>query len=470
MERAYWKMLALLALLVGFAIRLLHLGHDSFWIDEILTAYVTRTGAPGWLAEAHVHPPFYYMLVTAMAFLFGEGEFFLRLPSLWAGVLGIALLLQLGRTLQLPWVGFWAAVLLVVSPFHLKYAQEARQYALLLAVSLLTYILLLRACRQGGWPVWLGYGLATAVNLYTHYGAFLVLGTQAVLLAAWGVIQLRNGRYSLLRYPLAVAGLVLVLYLPWVVHLFAAVQYNIGPGTSQDTGPQMPLSLWLRLSFLQFGMYEREPAVVLLLCAILGLLIWLRQRRWRETAVALAAMLLPYLFIQLLGVVRGAQLRYVIYVLPFYLLVAAVLPATLLHLWRRYTGHLPFIIATLLLAALIGWRAWPILQYEHRYMASDWVGVLAHLNQTSQKGDVVVGLSLDFSNRFNIVSASLPYYLLQQPTDLPFFFLYGGELTPQELHLLPTNGQKARALYYNWRMPPQFADPTIKVTPFQSSI
>jgi uncharacterized membrane protein len=72
----------------------------------------------------------------------------------------------------------WIAVLLVASsPFHVLYAQEAREYSLWTVTILLSSALLLRSIRRKTKSSWATYALGLAVGLYTFpFTVFVMLG------------------------------------------------------------------------------------------------------------------------------------------------------------------------------------------------------------------------------------------------------------------------------------------------------
>ena len=104
-EHAY-RLLVLTGLLVGFLLRLHRLGAESLWYDETVSAYLARQSLLDMLAHTAVdiHPPAYYALLhgwTSLVNPFGlpSLEFLLAYPSLWFGILGVALLVPIARPL-----------------------------------------------------------------------------------------------------------------------------------------------------------------------------------------------------------------------------------------------------------------------------------------------------------------------------------------------------------------------------------
>jgi 4-amino-4-deoxy-L-arabinose transferase-like glycosyltransferase len=219
-------LLVLLAL-AALALRLYRLDGQSLWYDEGFSVFLARMD-PGEIVArtaADIQPPLYYLLLHGWMQFFGDSEWAVRsLSVLWA-VLAVPLIYALALELfHSRLAGMLAALLLVVSPLHLWYGQEARMYSLLTFLCLLSGTLLLLAMRAKGWAwaalLWLAYTLVNVAAVYTHYFAFFVLAFQAayLFLVAWSG-HFRHWR--LLAGGLA-AGLATVLaYLPWLPHLLA---------------------------------------------------------------------------------------------------------------------------------------------------------------------------------------------------------------------------------------------------------
>lgn len=464
----FWFIFCLVVILVGSAIRIHNLAHDSFWIDEILTATFSRhdlkTAA---LSDPH-HPPLFYILTSLSIQLLGEDEFTVRVPALFAGILGIALTIQMGKTLRQPWAGLWAAVFLILSPYHLRHSQEARHYTLLMAMSLLSYIVLIWAMKRPSWRMWLVYAAVTVVNLYTHYGAFIVLATQATIIAVWGTWQVWRKQYTSIKYIPVAAAVIVVLYLPWIPRLLESLRRNVGQDIVSDTGPAATLWEWLRISFHTFALYDNQIYAVLPFLMAFSLILWLMKRQWTEIVFIVTSLALPFLLIQIFGIARGAYARYVIYTFPFLLLLVAIVPTTLL--WPLYERRKKwaFLLASSSLAIILALVSRPFIQREYSHIIEDWRGILQYLDAHADENDVVLGLSLSFPNGLNTVSASLPYYL--PAADKNYFFLGGHALSPEQLDDLPRRDVTVWAIVHNWTVPMEFSRPSLKVIPFQSSL
>ncbi|MFJ6214470.1 glycosyltransferase family 39 protein [Streptomyces sp. NPDC092296] len=148
------------------------------WRDEVATYQAAQRDLPQlWDLLRHVDAVhgLYYLLMHAVFRLFGAGEATLRLPSVAAMAVAAAGVALIGRRLAGPAVGLTAGLLLAVTPFASRYAQEGRSYALVTAGVVLSGLLLLRACERPTARRWAGYGAAVLLVGLLHAFALLVL-------------------------------------------------------------------------------------------------------------------------------------------------------------------------------------------------------------------------------------------------------------------------------------------------------
>jgi uncharacterized membrane protein len=242
------KLLLLTSLLLGICFRFVNLDGKLYWHDEALTSlrvfgytetelvqqafqgqvvevaalqkYQHPSADKGWddtltaLAGNAEHPPLYYLLARLWSYGFGSSVAAMRsLPaviSLFAFPCIYWLCLELFES---SFTAAIACVLLAIAPFHVIYAQEAREYSLWAVTVLLSSASFLRALRTQTKPAWGLYAITVSLSLYTHALAGLVP-------IAHGVYLLATQRDRLFKtfksYALAaIAGL--ATFLPWLI-------------------------------------------------------------------------------------------------------------------------------------------------------------------------------------------------------------------------------------------------------------
>jgi len=182
-ERFKLKAAILPAIIVAaVAIRLVELGKESLWYDELYTIWASLLPLDVLYREvpASGHPVFYYLVAHFWDQL-GSGDAWYRTLSLGAGVASVWFLYLLGKELFTRRVGLWGAAFAALSPLLVWYSRDATDYAWLIAFATLSENLLVRSVRRGGRGNWAGFVLATLAALFTHYYAFILVVGEVVL-------------------------------------------------------------------------------------------------------------------------------------------------------------------------------------------------------------------------------------------------------------------------------------------------
>lgn len=330
-----------LAGLFGLAllVRLYRLDAQSLWLDEGSTWQMIQAGWGALFADLF-NPtsayPLYHVLLKAWSSLFGDSEWALRLPSALSGaaaVVGVYLAAQelaARRAMQLYPAG--AALLALAAPFAIWYAQEAKVYSLLLLMAALLLWSTLRVVHYGARRDWLLLGGLALTSIFVHRLALLLV------LATWTALVL-TGELQARRRWLGAIGVAAVL-------VVTAMAFGVGADRAA-TGAYIPAdpAMALGLTFVRFSI-DRWPgdapwwwllpwAGLALGGVIMLALRWRTERSAYQTPasgrkerrgiiVLLCFLLIPtLLFLVQLLFTRLYEARYLILVLPAWLLVLA---------------------------------------------------------------------------------------------------------------------------------------------------
>ena len=187
-----------LVLAAGAALRFATLDVQSVWLDEAVTARLLRMDLGSMLRaipDSESTPPLYYVLAWLWTQVFGTGEVGMRSLSALLGTATIAAVWALGRRLGGDRAALAAAALVAVNPMLVWFSQEARAYALLILLAVLSALLWLRvldsafagqssspAPGRGRGPL-LAWGAVAGLALATHYYAIFLVAPQALWLA-----------------------------------------------------------------------------------------------------------------------------------------------------------------------------------------------------------------------------------------------------------------------------------------------
>lgn len=151
------------------------------------------------------HPPLYFFVLRLWREAFGDGEAATRSLSVLASLAGLLLLFDAVRVLHGAPAGLWAALLMAVAGPSVRFAQEARGYALAASLVIAAAAALARLERDGpGRLRATAFGLAALLAMLTHYYAAGAL----VGLALHALFRLRGGARRQALVALAVAGAV----------------------------------------------------------------------------------------------------------------------------------------------------------------------------------------------------------------------------------------------------------------------
>ena len=176
----YWRTLSIVFIFfIFFLLRIYHLGFHDFWYDEIGTIGYAQYPWGNWNA------PFYWILLHFWIRLFGISEFSLRFPSLIFSFFSVILIFLLGKNLFNQRIGLFASLLMGFSPFHLWYAQEARDYSMVLFFGTLSSYLLYKAVEIKKFKFWFLFVLFSIMGLYTNYFFIFLFIVQALYITVF---------------------------------------------------------------------------------------------------------------------------------------------------------------------------------------------------------------------------------------------------------------------------------------------
>ncbi len=151
-ELAPW--LVVFITLVGGALRVLLLDSKGMWLDETFSVWLANHSVADmlrWGVKIDQHPPLYYLLLHTWIAFRGDAPYHVRLLSVLFGAGAIPIIYLIGKRMSGAMMGLAAAVLLALSPFNIRYAQETRMYTLLTlnaAVAIYALVRLLTDARS----------------------------------------------------------------------------------------------------------------------------------------------------------------------------------------------------------------------------------------------------------------------------------------------------------------------------------
>jgi mannosyltransferase len=189
-DSAGWahRLTLLLLLAAGTVLRFLFLMRKPFWFDECFSVEVARVGWSHflhllWWREANMS--LYYVLLRIWL-QFGHSEFFIRSLSVLIAAATIPAIYWLARLLYDRRVAVLAAALFTFNAYSVRYAQEARSYALFLLLATLSSGFLIAFVRKPVRRYRLSYVAVSILAVYAHFYALLLLAAHWLALRWMG--------------------------------------------------------------------------------------------------------------------------------------------------------------------------------------------------------------------------------------------------------------------------------------------
>ncbi|MEG4998640.1 glycosyltransferase family 39 protein [Microcoleus sp. B4-D4] len=360
LPRNWLSFLIITVLAIGILFRFVNLDGKFYWIDETYTSLrvsgyteaemlkqisYNKITSPSDLqkyqqvnsektlsdslnslaTEDPQHPPLYYVLARFWAQWFGTSVTAMR------SLAAVISLLVFPAIYWLAWelfessaVAWMAIAIFAISPYHILFAQEARQYSLWTLTTILSSAALLRAMRPEANqnPIWLVshwalYAVTAAMGFYTHLLFVCVAAAHAIyvaLIANWRDIK------TFIAYYVA-ALIALIGFMPTLVNTVENLnQIRSTTVWAEQTNLLRLVSRWvgsLSIAFFDIGIDGSASATQLALIipagiailALVGYAIYFlcRQTPKRVWLMVLLLIATTAIFLALPDVLKGGR-------------------------------------------------------------------------------------------------------------------------------------------------------------------
>ncbi|HSH31533.1 MAG TPA: glycosyltransferase family 39 protein [Candidatus Saccharimonadales bacterium] len=174
------------ALALGVVVMFTNITKSSIWHDEGYTMMLIPKAPLDILARTarDVHPPLHYLTLHYWTSLFGTSELAARSLSAVFMLGTIMVMFYLVKRLFGTAPARLAALFLALAPFLVRYAQEARMYAMVAFLLALATLFLVRWVEERRSRDLFWYALALAAALYTHYYAIFMIAVHWLFILA----------------------------------------------------------------------------------------------------------------------------------------------------------------------------------------------------------------------------------------------------------------------------------------------
>ena len=308
----WFKILVVIVLVLGIFFRFYNIEHKFYWFDETFTSLrisgyteseVVKQVCNGQelsvedlqkyqqlgtgktlmdtikslALEDSQHPPLYFSIAHFWTYWFGNSIATIRSLSAIISLMVFPCLYWLCLELfDSSIVGLVALTLIAVSPIHVLFAQEARQYSLWTLTTLFSSVSLLRAMRLNTKFSWSIYAISLALSFYTFIFSGLVTIGHFIYIAISERWQMSK-RY--INYLLA-SLLGVVTFVPWIIVIISSFskfqETTKWIGNRNSTLPFL-IERWLlnySRIFIDIGSDVTKPLIYLLILIIVGYSIY----------------------------------------------------------------------------------------------------------------------------------------------------------------------------------------------------
>jgi 4-amino-4-deoxy-L-arabinose transferase-like glycosyltransferase len=400
--------LLILILLCSFALRLYRLDSQDIWWDEGRNIDVAERSLAviATAKEMDIHPPLYFYTLHLWMLGTGRSEFAVRFLSVFFSLLTISLFYRFGAAIsqisnpksQIP-NGLLAATVATFAPFYVSEAQETRMYTMAIFLTTASAYFLYRAWREGGWLLWTGYVLTSALSIYTHYSAGFILIAENAFLGLMVLVTVwRQGKWlKILRgWVLSQLGIALLCVPQMRITLRQYVAYE-NPTMGIPDLLSFLLQVWQGFSLgpavelIQATPFLAGIALILVLGLVIGLASIttrrLRPERFNSIPLIWLCLWLALPILLYFYILRDRPFFHPRYIMlatpPYYLLLAYAIG----QIWKRVpmVGLLSIIF---LLAAFV-----PAIQadyFDPAGFGDDTRGLAHFIESQARESDIVL--------------------------------------------------------------------------------
>lgn len=400
-----WSILGIVA--IGGLLRVVALGREGLWFDEVNTVLMSRESLSG-IVQHMGQPPLYCLILHFWMLAFGESDVALQSLSVVIGILCIPLMYLIGAELFDKRTGLIAALLLAVSAMAILESLEVRMYSLLLLLTLLSFLFFIRilmADRPRKTHV-LCYSISNVLLGLTQLYVFFTIGTQILYFVLF------HHRYTKAKVPFWSAQAITLIAFGAAIVPFIRLFRAVAVGSRAGDVP--PFSGPIVLDQLGFFCGAYLASILIPIFGVLCLMALFRfsgtqaQGHSRESAQTAKnsqvrilllkpkiALLLLWLLVPLITslaisvawepIFRG---KYLIGVLPALLLLTARGMLRTSSFFKRYVMRLD--VTYILLTAIVLLSLLGVLIMHANPQREQWREAASFVEQASQPDDAIL--------------------------------------------------------------------------------
>ncbi|MDK2940439.1 MAG: hypothetical protein PWQ51_2604 [Methanolobus sp.] len=396
-----YLLLLILITILGFFLRIYHLGKQSMWLDEAASfGYIQETLMGTWERSVSAKQAPLHMVVLHIMTFFSSSEFSLRFPSVIFGALTIPVTYFLGSRLFGKEEGIIGSFLLSISIMHLWYSQEARMYSQMVFFSLLSLYFFYIAVHTNSKRSWVLFIISSSLAFFSHYYSVFVFVSEFFYYLLLQVILplCKKESFSLKE------NLNLKYFIMSMLGLLFATSPLLIPFIQQSISRTSGTPTWgiaQSLSFIptilvEFSTRSSSSSIILILLFLIGLIV---SGIYQKEPFAYLGIytFVPLIASYILAAKMPFSSRYLLFLLPVYLLFVARgitgLTYAIYPLNKKNSNDKSQKMLIGIIVLLIILISAPLIsQYFSTVQKNDWRSLSSNLQNMTQEGDLVVPL------------------------------------------------------------------------------
>lgn len=396
------KILILLPFVIALILRIIFIEQKNLWFDEIYSWNVSQTNLKTIIemAAGDIHPPFYYIVLKFWTLLFSDSVFSLRMLSVTFSLTGMVFIYLICRKIfKTDFEIFFVLLLYAVSPLNIFYSQEVRMFNLNLFLCLGSVYFFINYLSKPNVRNGLFYSAFTVLAFYTHYFAFLIFFTQAVILLI--IFLKKEVDFPFIRNFLPYYLGVIILYIPW----FGKFLYQVNKGQPWRLPQETYQFLLNTFAFFKenfFGYYfYYEGSIILALVkyitlftflffVVFGLRLFIQTFKSNSTSPASNNNIAFYVFLFFviplaIGIIISFKnyillSRYLSIIVPYYLIILIFFSFSIRKNYITYA-----IVVIFTLSSIVG----TTITFSHDFKNNDYRGIISYVEKSYDDGDVI---------------------------------------------------------------------------------
>lgn len=210
------KILLPLVIFAGFVLRFLYLGAESLTFDEVYSVRLAQMsfGEIVQQTSRDFHPPLYYFLLHIWTSFFGYSEAAVRALSVVLSTVTIYFVYQLAKYIFEERTALISSFLFALSYINIEASQEARMYALLGLLTVVSMYLLLLSLSSKKKRLWISYIIINILLLHTHVYSYFIIAAEFFYFFSLIFYSRRRFKENLLPF-LSSNAVTFFLFTPW---------------------------------------------------------------------------------------------------------------------------------------------------------------------------------------------------------------------------------------------------------------